>query len=106
MYLIPLLFIYTPLVSGSPGSRFYVFTFTALGFIWYSIITSGYFRGILPRWVQLGGIILLPPLFLNYLYLQIAAAAVVITFIIIRFFKTKETGGSGRKISSQGVNGV
>jgi TRAP transporter 4TM/12TM fusion protein len=91
MYVVPLLFIYTSLVSGVLSARLYVFAFAALGFIWYSIIMSGYFRGNLPAWVRFGGIILLPFLFLNYKYLQIAAAAVIMVFIVIRFVKTKKT---------------
>jgi TRAP transporter 4TM/12TM fusion protein len=94
MYVIPLLFIYTPLVSGGLGARLYVFAFAALGFIWYSIITSGYLRGSLPVWVRAAGLIFLPFLFLNYAYLRIVAAAVIIVFIVFRFLKTEKIGDS------------
>jgi TRAP transporter 4TM/12TM fusion protein len=105
MYVIPLLFIYTPLVSGTLGTRLYVFFFAALGFIWYSIITSGYLRGNLPVWVRLGGFMVLPLLFLNFFYLRIAAAVLVVAFIIYRMVEIKKVDDFDKKIPAQGSNG-
>jgi TRAP transporter 4TM/12TM fusion protein len=87
MYLMPLLFIYTPLISGSLDRRLFIFAFAALGFLWYSMMSSGYFRGPIKRALQIAGLVITPLFFLNYLYLKIFAALVFIAFVLIRQIK-------------------
>jgi TRAP transporter 4TM/12TM fusion protein len=88
MYVIPLLFIYTPLVSGTLENRLLVFVFASLGFLWYSMMTTGYFRGMIPWPVRIAGLIILPFFFLNYLYIKIIAAVVFVVFVSVRMLKS------------------
>ncbi|MDR3174198.1 MAG: TRAP transporter fused permease subunit [Treponema sp.] len=99
MYIIPLLFIYTALISGDFPARFLVFAFAALGFLWYSIITSGYLRGPLAPWIRIGGCILLPCFFLNFIYLKVIAAVLFGVFVCFRFVRSNKPGS--RKGSAQ-----
>ncbi len=92
MYVVPLLFIYTPLISGTFAQRVFVFAFAALGFLWYSIMTSAFFRGAISRPVQIAGLIITPLFFVNgehdvYLYLKIIAALVFGVFVMIRLLR-------------------
>jgi TRAP transporter 4TM/12TM fusion protein len=90
MYVMPLLFIYTPLVSGTLEQRLIVFAFSAVGFICWSVMTVGYFKGRLPAPIRAAGLLITPFFFLNFLYLKIAAAAIFAAFILMRYIKPKQ----------------
>jgi TRAP transporter 4TM/12TM fusion protein len=89
MYVMPLLFIYTPLIAGTLEQRIIVFAFAAVGFFCWSVMYVGYFRGCLSVPVRVAGLLIAPLFFLNFIYLKIAAMAVFASFILIRYIKPK-----------------
>jgi TRAP transporter 4TM/12TM fusion protein len=85
MYLIPVLFLYSPLISGSWGQRLFVFIFAAIGFILYAILTSRYFKGVLNMGTEIAGWLIAPALFVQNFYVNIIGTALVVSFIIVRY---------------------
>lgn len=84
MYIVPLLFIYSPLVTGEFDQRLFVFIFAAIGFVLYAILTMRYFKGILPVWTVVIGWMVLPLLFIQNSYANVIAAILVILLIVGR----------------------
>jgi TRAP-type uncharacterized transport system fused permease subunit len=89
MYVMPLLFIYTPLISGAPEQRLIVFAFSAVGFVCWSVMTVGYFKGRLSVPIRIAGLLVTPLFFLNFLFLKIAAVTIFAAFILMRYIKPK-----------------
>ncbi|MDR1931474.1 MAG: TRAP transporter fused permease subunit [Spirochaetales bacterium] len=89
MYLIPILFLYTPLVSGTLEQRLMVFAFAATGFVLYSILTVGYFKGPIHIGMLLAGWVVVPMLFFQNIYVNIAGAVLVCLFIVVRYILSR-----------------
>jgi TRAP transporter 4TM/12TM fusion protein len=90
MYVMPLLFIYTPLIAGVMEQRITVFAFAAIGFCCWSVVYTGYFKGHLSAPIRVAGLLITPFFFLNFLYLKIAAVAIFAVFILMRYIQSKQ----------------
>jgi TRAP-type uncharacterized transport system fused permease subunit len=90
VYAIPLLMIYTPLVTGNWLQRFGVFGWTAFGFLMLAMANAGYFKGRLGTWTRFGAGLAALFLFFPSRTLHIIAAVAGFAFLIWRLFSSRQ----------------
>ncbi len=82
LYIVPLLFAYTPFLAGDPVQSLTIFVFGTIGLFCLSGAWAGYLEGPLPIWVRpilagIGALLLWP----NYLYWNIGGLIIFTAFM-------------------------